>query len=542
MQSKPQIRLAMLLASGMAAALPMPTAPANAQSPNATNVPSSTMAGLVRKVIETNPEIAAQRQQVRIAKSRLQAAEAGFLPTLEANGLVQKRKIDVKNGGSGDTQFVAGQAGIEARVRVYDGNRTLNAMQVATSELASAEAVLQATISDILFEMLTLAADVHLNRKVKQYSQMQSDAISEQVRSTTRRLEFGESTKTDESLAKARLATSQAGILTATEELNVNGYKFRAVSGQSATIVPALPALAALPDSLIQAQNIATTESPRLRAARFNAEAGKTGVFFATGALFPQLDAVGGYEHLTGGVTNLFTGKLPDDRSALYGGIELRVPLFQPRDYAELRRARAVRDQRLSQTDLAVRTVIEEVASGWTRWQSAKSTILAAEAAVVAIEDAAEGIKKESVGGNRTLAEVLDAQNELLAARVTLERAIRNEFVARVGVLAATSGLMAESVLDGSALGSRNGATRPELSSLGRKVEPVVREPAATQTANGNFQAIPGPHTSVPNITGFSTRPEMSMLGRGTERVVATSGTSKSAGRPEASSLGRTAN
>jgi outer membrane protein len=479
-QSRLGICLGLSLARGIALGLVSQAAPAVGQAASMSNLPSSTMMTLARTVVETNPDIISQRQQVRIAKARLDAAKAGFLPTIEANGLVQKREIDVKNGGPGDAKFVAGQASVEARLRVYDGNRTYNAVQVAKAELGAAEAVLEASISDTLLQLLTAAADVHLDRKIKEYSQMQSDAIGEQLRATTRRLEFGESTRTDESLAKARLATSQAGILAATEELNVSGYKFRAVSGQSATIVPPLPTLGALPESLMQAQNLANASSPRLRAAQRNADAGKTGVYFATGALMPQLDAVGGYEYLTGGVANLFTGKLPDDRSALYGGIELRVPVFQPRDYAELRRARAVRDQRLSQTEVAVRTMTQEVAIAWTRWQSAKNTISAAEAAVAAIEQAAEGIKKESIGGNRTLAEVLDAQNELLSARVTLERAIRNEFVARAGVLAATSGLKAESVLAGNAVSKTSNATRPEVSSLGRKTNEPARGAAMT--------------------------------------------------------------
>lgn len=518
MQGSSKIYRGLWLASGIAAATAMHVGAARAQSnPTQSNiitgVPASTMATLARNVTETNPDITNQRQQVRIAMARLDAAKAGYMPTIEANGIVQKRELDVKNGGPGDAKFIAGQAAIEARLRVYDGNRTYNAIQVAKAELASAEAILAATVSDILLRLLTSAADIHLDRKVKQYSQMQSDAIGEQLRAASRKLQFQESTLTDESLAKARLATSQAGILSATEQLNVSGYNFRAVSGQSATTVPALAPLAALPDSLTQAQNLANANSPRLLAAQLNAEAGKTGVFFARGALMPQLDAVGGYEYLTGGVANLFSGKLPDDRSALYGGIELRVPVFQPRDYAEIRRARAVRDLRLSQTNAAIRTVAEEVSISWTRWQSAKNTIVAAEAAVAAIEQAAEGIKKESIGGNRTLAEVLDAQNELLSARVTLERAIRNEYVARAGVLATTGGLTAASVLEGRALNRTDNPTRPELSPLGGKViEPapgtVLTSPATNDPIMERFA------NEVTSGPGSSTRPAVSTLGR----------------------------
>jgi outer membrane protein len=479
------------------------------------------MDSLARHVVETNPEIEAQRQQVRIAKARLQAAEAGYLPTIEANGLVQKREIDVKNGGQGDARFIAGQASVEARVRFYDGDRTYNAIKIAEAEIKSAEAALQAMTSDVLLELLSSAADVHLNRKVRQFSQMQSDAINEQLRATARRLEFGEATRTDENLAKARLATAEAGILAAIEELNVNGYRFRAVSGQSATIVPGLPSLAAMPGSLVEAQSAAMEASPRLIAARFNAEAGKKGVNLAAGALLPQVDAVGGYEYLTGGVANLFTGELPDDRSALYGGLEVRVPLFQPRDFAEIRRARAIRDQRMAQTDIGLRVISEEVASSWTRWQSAKSTIATAEQAVAAIEKAAEGIRKESVEGNRTLAEVLDAQNELLAARITLERATRNEFVARAGLLAVTGRLGLDAILPGPAGRAFNDPARPGVSTLGARPEKAAiaplavappERPAASGLAAGSASEAIQPAS--PPVAYDPARPPVSKLGR----------------------------
>lgn len=471
MQRKLRVCGGLTLAMGILATGLTQVESASAQSYASNGAPASTMDALARIVVETNPEVAAQREQVRIARARMQAAEAGFLPSVQGNGLVQKRMIDVKDGGNGDARFIAAQASVEARVRVYDGDRTYNAVQASKAEVASAEAALQGLISDVLLDLLTSAADVHSERRIRQYSQQQSDAINEQLRATSRRLEFGEATKTDESLAKARLASSQAGILSATESLNVSGNRFKAVSGQSATVVPPLPALAAMPASLMQAQTLAEDSSPRIRVALLNAEAGKIGVDFAKGALFPQLDAVGGYEFLTGGVTNLFTGKLPNDRDALFAGIELNVPIFQPREFAEMRRARAVRDQRLAQTDFAVRTVNQEVATAWTQWQSAKSIIVASEAAVAAIADAAEGIKKESIGGNRTLSEVLDAQNELLAARISLERAIRNEFVARASVLATTGKLSVESVLPGRANNGIDLMTKPDLSALG--VRPV---------------------------------------------------------------------
>ena len=516
-----------LAAPAAAATFAIAATPLLAQSASPAAAPSSTMAALARQVVISSPDIAAQRHQVRIAAARLQAAEASYLPTIEANGTVQRREIDIKNGSStNDARYTAGQAGIEARLRFYDGDRTYNGVKIAKAELEATSAGLDAITSDILLELLSSAADVHLNRKILQYSQAQSEAIGEQLRATSRRLEFGEATRTDEELARARLATSQAGVLAATEELGVNGPRFRNVSGQSGTMVPPLPPLAAVPASLAAAQKIAQDAAPRLRAARLNAQAGKSGVRFATGALLPQLDAVSGYDYLTGGATNTFTGKYPDDRSSLYYGLELRVPIFLPRDHAEVRRARAVRDQRLSQTDMAVRTVAEEVASAWTRWQSAKSTIIAAETAVAATQEAAEGIKKEAVGGNRTLTDVLNAQNELLTARVTLERAHRNEFVARASLLAATGQLDAKAILDGRCCGAEV-IERPGMSALGRP----------TMASAGKAMADPP----------ASARPQMSSLGRAPDPASDRSASEETGGainmaRPASSALGRKLN
>jgi len=496
--------------------------PVSAQSPS----PSSTMASLARSVVDDNPDVETQRVQIRIAQARLEGAEAGYMPTIEANGSVQRREINVRGGTRNDSKYTSGHAAIEARLRFFDGNRTYNSVEIAKAELLSTEATLDGAISDTLLELLTSSADVLLNRKILSFSQMQSDAIAEQLRATSRKLEFSEATRTDEELARARLATSQANVLAATEELNVQGFRFRTVSGQSGTIVPPLPVLAELPSSLPAAQKIAAEMSPRLRAARLNAIAGKAGAAFALGALLPQLDAVGGYEYLTGGVANLFTGKLPEDRSSVYGGLELRVPVFLPKDHAEVRRARAVRDQRLAQIETAERTVAEDVSSSWTRWQSAKSTIVSAEAAVAATEQAVAGLKKEAVGGNRTLTEVLDAQNSLLASQVSLERAKRNEFVARALVLAAIGRLNVDAIEEGRCCAA-GGTPRPAASPLGRpaiadvsklpvEMAPVAPRPAGaslgrgSEVAAGPPQAAQEESSAIPN----PSRPSASRLGR----------------------------
>jgi len=402
---------------------------------------ASGMTALVAEVVRTNPEIDAQRNQVRGLEARLSSARAAALPDVTANGQVQRRKIDVKNGGQGDSEFTSGQGTVEGRLQLFDGRRTANSIKLAEQELASGLAGYHGKVSDVLLDLLVAAADVHRDEAIRGYTDLQSDAIAAQLRAIGRRFEAGEATQTDQALARARLATAQTAIIAANESLGISRSAFVRVAGRAPGAVPDLPDLAPLPANLAAAQALAAANNPRVRAARRSAIAAKYGVAAAKGALLPHMDAVAGYEYLTGGVANLFTGKLPNDRSAAYGGVEVNVPLFRPRTYADIRRYDGLHAQRLSEFSAAQRNAADQATAAWTQWQSALATIEAARIAVAATEQAAEGVRREWNIGNRTLVEVLDAQNELLSARVALERAIHNEYVGRASVLAAVGEL-----------------------------------------------------------------------------------------------------
>jgi outer membrane protein len=444
------LSLALLLdpvsANAQTAAASSLTAPAaSSAAPSASD--ATGVNALVAEVIRTNPDIDAQRNQVRGLQARLSAARAAGLPEINGNGQVQRRKIDVKNGGQGDAEFTLGFASVEGRLPLFDGARTTNGIRVAQQELASGQASFHGKVSDVLLNLLTAIADVHRDEAIRGYAEERSDAVAAQLRAISRRLEIGEATQTDQALGRARLATAQTGIISTNEALTVSRSAFARVAGHTVSAVPELPDLAPIPPNLAAAQARAAEENARVRASRRTAIAAKYGYAAAKGALLPEIDAVAGYEYSAGGVANLFTGKLPDDRSAAYGGVEMNVPLFKPRNYAEIRRLAGLQAQRLAEYSAAQRSAIDLVTSAWAGWQSASQTIEAQRIAVAAIQQAADGTRREWAIGNRTLTEVLDAQNELLNARVALERAIHDEYTARVTILAAVGDLKPPAIL-----------------------------------------------------------------------------------------------
>ena len=87
------------------------------------------------------------------------------------------------------------------------------------------------------------------------------------------------------------------------------------------------------------------------------------------------------------------------------------------------------------------RQIRQNVIANWEAWKAAKAEIDPRKRQVEASMVAREGVYYENVLGARTVLDTLDADQELLDARVSLVTAKRNEIVTRFS-LAASLGLL----------------------------------------------------------------------------------------------------
>jgi outer membrane protein len=400
---------------------------------------------------KSNPSINARAAGVGQAEARLSEARAGYFPSAIANGAIERRRLEIGGATGQDQTFTAKSLGVEAKQPLFRGFQTQNSVKLRRAELESGQSVLQATQSSIFFDAVSAYTDVIRDRRIAQINRAQVELIQGQLTATRTRLARGEATRTDESQAEARLAVAVAGRVAAEESLSVSESQYRRVIGQSADELAPVPSINNMPASLEEAQSLALAENPDIAAAKANERAAQHGVAFSKGYLLPSVDAVAGVDYLSGGVANLFTGALPEDRKAFYGGIQAQVPIFQGgSEYASITRAKEFLNQRKAERSQAEREIYDQVATAWSQWTAAKATIVAAGKAVEATTKAAEGVRRESIGGNRTVLDVLDAQREMLDAQVGLERAIRNEYVSRAAVMAAVGRLTVENVASNS--------------------------------------------------------------------------------------------
>jgi outer membrane protein len=181
--------------------------------------------------------------------------------------------------------------------------------------------------------------------------------------------------------------------------------------------------------------DVALEHNPDLIAAREAAEAAGFDTRVAGSGRLPRLSLFASTDYQN------FLGTLPSGNNSgtdLTVGARVSVPLFQGgRPAAQQRQASAFERAALENAIAVERNVIAQVRAAYSSWRAANAVIVSSEAAVDAAELSLEGVRAENTVGNRTILDILDAQQELLNAQVQLVTARRNAYVAGFTLLAA---------------------------------------------------------------------------------------------------------
>jgi outer membrane protein len=101
--------------------------------------------------------------------------------------------------------------------------------------------------------------------------------------------------------------------------------------------------------------------------------------------------------------------------------------------------------------------VIATVRAAYSSWKAANDVITMNQTAVDAAALSLEGVRAENTVGNRTILDILNAEQELLNAQVQLVTARRNAYVAGFNLLSAMGKAQAKD------LGLDGGAHDPEV-------------------------------------------------------------------------------
>lgn len=403
-------------------------------------VDAQTLREALALTYRSNPTLLAQREALRSTNEQVSIALSGYRPFVQGTGQVGATYRDpAPTTGITDEVIYPASIGISVSQPVYRGGRTAATVRQAENLVQAARAQYLATEQQVLLATTTAYMDVVQQQAVLELQRNNEDVLRRQLEAAQDRFTVGEITRTDVSQAESRLAGAVAQRIAAEGTLrNAQATYERSVGQPPGQLVPPQP-LINLTETLQQTITLAQQRSPGVLAAQFTAAAADDAVDSVLGELLPELALVGS---ATRSISDLGTDDTGQTTASLTA--QLTIPLYQSGSVsARARQARFTAGQRDIEVTEAERAAIESGIAAWEGLMTAEASIESLRSQVRSSEIALEGVEQEALVGSRTTLDVLDAEQELLNARVNLVQAQRNEVVAGFQILSAIGSLTA---------------------------------------------------------------------------------------------------
>lgn len=396
---------------------------------------AQTLQEALAQAYSQNPTLEAGRAQLRATDELVPQARSGYLPTITATG--DARRVWQERGPS-RSAFNQQAADISIAQPIYRGGRTVAGVNRAENLVQAQRAALVRTEQQVLLDVATAYLDVLRDQAVQELTANNTQVLRRQLEASQDRFRVGEITRTDVSQAESRLARAESDRILADGVLNSSRAVFARLVGTLPANLAQPQLTLTLPNSLEETIRMAEESNPQVLAAEFARRASDDAVDLVAGEMLPTVS-------LNGSAGRTWdpagAGGTRDDAAII---ARVTVPIFQGGgDAARVREARHTANQRRLEVEQAVRASREAAIRAWEGLVTARSSIQSRQSQVRAADIALEGVRQEATVGSRTVLDTLDAEQELLDARVQLVRAQRDELVAAFQVLAATGQLTA---------------------------------------------------------------------------------------------------
>lgn len=392
----------------------------------------------------SNPTLQARRAQLRAVDQGVPLAKSGWRPRISVNGETgwQRTNRDLGTGSFDSITTRPSSVTVSITQPVFTGFRTFAQVDQAENNVLAERANLVSVEQQILLDAATAYLNVVRDRAVVELNKNNEDVLGRQLEATQDRFRVGEITRTDVAQSEARLSGAHADTANAEASLESSTANFFRVVGLQPDDLTSPDAVPTLPVSLDEALERALASNPSIQAAEYNWRAAQDEIRNQRGRLLPEVSVNGSYFY------GWNQGNLENsEQETLAATLNVTVPIYQGGGvYAQLRQAKHSAGQARLQLDEARTQVRERTQQAWEQIVATRASIQSLEAQIQAAEIALEGVQREAQVGARTVLDVLDAEQELLNARVNLVRAQRDELVAGYTLLSSIGGLTAASL------------------------------------------------------------------------------------------------
>ena len=404
-----------------------------------TPVLADTIEAALVRAYQNNPQLNAQRAQVRSTDENVPQALSGYRPTVKLGGSVGYQYTDFLSvpgeapiHGTG----VPRSATLGVQQNVFNA-QTPAKVRAAESQVSGSREALRVLDQGVLLQAASVYMDYLRDSATLEVQRSNVRVLEQTLKQTRDRFNVGEVTRTDVAQSEAQLAAGKTQELTAESNLTTTRANFRRIIGnEPQNLAPGSPVDRFLPATLPSAVELSLVENPNVTAAMYGIDVNFLQVKVAEGALLPTVT-------VTAAVAQAYEQSLIQSRSFSASAIaQATVPLYQGgAEYSLIRQSK----ENLAQQRLNLETTRDQtranVVQAWGQLVAGKAQVASAQAQVTASEIALNGVREEAKAGQRTTLDVLNAQQALVNARVALVTAQHDRVVASYSVLSAVGRL-----------------------------------------------------------------------------------------------------
>lgn len=389
-----------------------------------------------------NPQLDAQRATLRATDEEVARANSGYRPDIRAQADFGHQHTKVTPPGSTNSTSPRGYT-IQMTQPVFRGFQTTNAVNTAESLVRAGREQLRAVEQQVLLDAVTAYGNVVRDQAIVRLRENNLNFLATELKATKDRFAVGEVTKTDVAQAEARRALGQSDLDLARANLKSSRAVYEQIVGSPPqNLAEPNPNTKLLPRSLEEAIGVATRENPAVVGALYTEQASRYTVDQIRGELLPDAQIEAGY-------TERFDSSSSTDKveSASIVG-RLNVPIYANggETHARIRQAKHTHLARIQEIEQARAQSQSQAVQAWSQLTGFKAQRESDKAQIEANRTALNGVREEEKVGQRTLIEVLNAQQELLQSQVQLETTKRNVLVATYSVIASIGRLSVSEV------------------------------------------------------------------------------------------------
>ncbi len=395
---------------------------------------AETLSDAIALAYQTNPTLQSERAQLRGLNESYVQARAGYRPQASVSA-----EFDYSHGPTTyETDVENASATLGLTQPIFTGGLVTAQVRAAMADILSGREKLRQTEAQVMQAVIQAYVDVRRDQEALRIAQDNVNVLLRQQDETKARFDVGEITRTDVAQAEARLAQAQAQLATSTAQLGISRAAYVANVGQSPGELAEETPLDNLPTTIDEAFAVAEKNNGGILAADYAEQAAAARVAAAKAANRPTLSLRAGVGNsgILASPPLLQTEPLDRFKGNITASAVFTQPLFTGGlNSSRIRQALEDDNTQRIAVETARRQAVQLVSQAWNQLMAARAGVTSNQKQVDADQVAYEGTRQESLVGLRTTLDVLNAEQELHNAQLSLVNSKHDQFVATASVL-----------------------------------------------------------------------------------------------------------